>query len=150
MKNYEKPVLSLVDNFGEGVYMASGASNDSGVSTNCWTYDVNSVQSWSGSHNVFEVSAAHSTAVEHISSQVVYTITFSAPIVNAYSEYPTSVAGNVVTVTRELHANAYKSGDSVTFKVWAQAADQASTEALTAKVTKVECTHQTNVQGKFD
>lgn len=148
MKNYEKPVLSLVENIGEGVYMASG---ETGVSTDCWTYGVRSVQSWSGSHNVFEVSAAHSTAVEHISSKVVYTIVFSAPLTDAYSEFEgTTWSGNTVTVVRELHANAYKSGDSVTFKVWAKAADQASTEALTGYVQKVECTHTTNVQGKLD
>lgn len=146
MAGYEKPVLDMVDSASENVYMASGTASDS----NCWTVSGSSVQSWNGSHNVFEMRAVHSNEVEHISTGVTYVITFNNTLTDAYSEFPCTVSGNKVVVTRELHANGYQSGDNVTFKVWAKAADEASTKALAITGTSWSCNHATNVQGKYD
>lgn len=140
MKGYEKPIAVINDELNEGVYAASGAD--------CWTVNARSVQDWNGSHHVFEVSCQHSTAVEHISSATTVTLTFSNTLTDAYSEFSSSFSGNSVTVTRELHANAYKSGDNVTYKVWVKAADEASTKALAVTGATISCTKTVNVQGK--
>ncbi len=150
---YEKPVVLGSEDLSEGVFTASGGGATGGnTSTDCWTVGGKSSQTWNGSHNVFEMSAVHSTAVVHITDHVVFTYTFSAPIVNAYSEGSNecSFNGNVVTVTRFLHANGYNSGDNVTFKVWVQCADQATTEAVTLTGISYVCTHVMNVQGQND
>lgn len=141
---YNKPLILVNDDLAEGVYA------DSGSSTDCWDVDGYSVQDWNGSHHVFEISAFHHTDVTHITTQVVYTITFSQALTNAYSEFDCSYSGNTVVVTRDLHANGYYSGDSVTFKVWAQAADEGSTKALTLTGISYVCRHETNVQGGLD
>jgi hypothetical protein len=147
MIKYEKPVLSMVESTGEGVYMASGVGSSD---ANCWTVSGTSVQNWNGAYNVFEMSAYHSNEVEHISSNVDYVFTFSGPITAAESEFPCTFSGNKVYVSRTLHANAYQSGDSVTFKVFVAGADQAATQALALTNASWSCTHQTNVQGKYD
>ena len=147
MVKYEKPVLDVVAGFSENVYMASG-NNGGG---DCWVASGSSVQNWDGSSNVFEIRATHSNQVEHISTGVTYVITFSGPLTDAYSEgFPCTVSGNTVVVTRELHANGYKSGDNVTFKVWAKGADEATTKALAITGISWSCQHATNVQGKYD
>ena len=146
MVKYEKPVLDVVAGFSENVYMASG-NNGGG---DCWIVGGSSVQDWNGSHHVFEIRATHSTQVKHISTQVVYTIVFSGPLTDAYSEFDTVVKGNTVMVTRQLHANGYNSGDNVTFKVWAKGADEATTKALAITRISWECDHATNVHGETD
>ena len=146
MSEYIKPVVLGNDDLAEGVYAASGSTE----STDCWTVDGRSVQSWNGSHNVFEMSAQHSSGVAHITTQVVFTYTFSAPLTDASSEFDSSFSGNTVVVTRNLHANGYYSGDDVTFKVWVSAGDQAATEALTLTGISYVCRHETNVQGGID
>ena len=146
MVKYEKPVLDVVAGFSENVYMASG-NNGGG---DCWIVGGSSVQDSNGSHHVFEIRATHSNQVEHISTGVTYVITFSAPLTDAYAEFPYTVSGNTVVVTRELHANGYKSGDNVTFKVWAKGADEATTKALAITGISWSCQHATNVQGKYD
>ena len=146
MVKYEKPVLDVVAGFSENVYMASG-NNGGG---DCWVVGGSSVQNWNGSHNVFEVRATHSTQVEHISTGVTYVITFSGPLTDAYAEFPYTVSGNTVVVTRPLHANGYNSGDNVTFKVMAKGADQATTKALAITGISWECDHATNVHGETD
>ncbi|MBQ5386552.1 MAG: hypothetical protein IIU40_05865, partial [Lachnospiraceae bacterium] len=77
MKTYEKPVVIENEDLAEGVFAASG---DSGSSSDCWTVSGRSVQDWNGSHNVFEMSAVHSTGVTHITTQVTFIYTFSTPI----------------------------------------------------------------------
>ena len=146
MVKYEKPVLDVVAGFSENVYMASG-NNGGG---DCWVASGSSVQNWDGSSNVFEIRATHSNQVEHISTGVTYVITFSAPLTDARSEFPCRVSGNTVVVTRELHANGYKSGDNVTFKVWAKGADEATTKALAITGISWKCDHATNVHGETD
>ncbi|MBR0430248.1 MAG: hypothetical protein IJK17_09235 [Lachnospiraceae bacterium] len=151
MKTYEKPVVIENEDLAEGVFAASG---DSGSSSDCWSVTAESVQDWSGSHNVYEVHATHSKGVEHITSNVVYTLTFpNATITDAYSEGPNTVSftTNTVTVTRDLHANGYKSGDDVSFKVWVKSIDEATTKGLT-KYPSVSyvCRHDVNVQGRTD
>ena len=146
MVKYEKPVLDVVAGFSENVYMASG-NNGGG---DCWVASGSSVQNWDGSSNVFEIRATHSNQVEHISTGVTYVITFSGPLTYARSEFPCTVSGNTVVVTRQLHANGYNSGDNVTFKVWAKGADDATTKALAITGISWSCQHATNVQGKYD
>lgn len=154
MTNYEKPVVVSNDDVFEGVYAASGAGIGGGggdaTSTDCWSVSGRSVQDWNGSHNVFEISAQHSTGVTHITSQVTYVITFSNSLTDAYSEFTSSFSGNTVTVVRDLHANGYHSGDTVTFKVWAKGSDEATTKSLAISGISYVCRHEVNVQGGID
>ncbi len=144
MMNYEKPLILANEDIAEGVYAASGAG-----SADCWTVAPVSVQDWTGSHHVFEIRCVHSATVEHISSAATVEVTFDKTITDAYSEanFSCSFSGSTVTVTRELLANAYKSGDNVTYKVWVKAADEATTKTLTVKSATITCTKTVNVQG---
>lgn len=146
MKNYEKPVALANSELAEGVFMASGADS----STDCWTIDVVNSQDWNGSHHIFEIRCSHSTSVVHISSMTAANLTFSDNVTDAYSEFPCEFSGKTVIVKRELHANAYNSGDTMTYKVWVKAADEASTKAITCIGATITCTHQPNVQGGYD
>lgn len=137
---YEKPSVVQSVELSEGVYMASGSGE-------CWTVDPVSVQDWNGSHHVFEVRCVHSNEVEHISSATTVTITFSEPISDAYSEFECTFSGNTVTIVRELHANAYQSGDTMTYKVWVKAADEATTKSISVSDATISCTKTVNVQG---
>ncbi len=143
MRNYEKPMVMVSDGLSEGIYAASGATE----SADCWTVEPVSVQDWNGSHHVFEIRCKHSTAVEHISSGTTVTLTFNNALTDAYSEFACSFSGSTVTVTRELHANAYKSGDTMTYKVWVKAADEATTKAISCIGATISCTKSINVQG---
>ena len=142
MKTYEKPIAVVNDELSEGVYAASGAN-----SADCWTVEAVSVQDWNGSHHVFEIRCVHSNTVEHISSASTVNLTFSQNITNAYSEFETSFSGSNVTVVRTLHANAYKSGDTMTYKVWVQADSEANTKAIACTGATISCTKTVNVQG---
>lgn len=140
---YEKPIVLVNEELAEGVYAASG---DPGAA-DCWTVNPVSVQDWNGSHHVFEVHCVHSNAVEHISSASTVTLTFSSPVTDAYSEFPCSFSGSSVTITRTLLADAYKSGDNVTYKVWVKGDDEAMTKAITCTGASISCTKTVNVQG---
>lgn len=142
MKNYEKPVILANDEMFEGIYMASGDG-----ATDCWTVSAVSVQDWNGSHHVFEVHCAHDNSVEHISAGTTVQLAFSNAVTDAYSEYASSYSGNTVTITRELLADAYQSGDNMTYKVWVAAADEATTKAITCTGASISCTKTVNVQG---
>lgn len=147
MRGYEKPVVLSNEELAEGIYLASGDG------ATCWTTSARSTQDWNGSHNVFEVSARHQTDVVHISNAVTIVLTFSSTVTDAYSEndWQCSVSGNVVTVTRPSHANAYNAGDDVTFKVWVTTGDEATTKALSCvSCVPVDCDKAVNVQGGFD
>lgn len=143
MKGYEKPMVIVNDGLSEGVYAASGATE----AADCWTVSAKSVQDWNGSHNVFEVHCVHSNAVQHISSASTVTLTFNNTVTDASSEFPCQFSGNNVTITRELHANAYQSGDDVTYKVWVKSADEATTKGLACVGATISCTKTVNVQG---
>lgn len=143
MKGYEKPMVIVNDGLSEGVYAGSGTAE----AADCWTVDPVSVQDWNGSHHVFEIRCVHSTAVQHISSASTVTLTFNNAVTDAYSEFPCSFSGATVTVTRELHANAYKSGDTMTYKVWVKAADEATTKSIACVGATISCTKTVNVQG---
>ncbi len=143
MKGYEKPMVMVNDGLSEGVYAASGAAE----AADCWTVDPVSVQDWNGSHHVFEIRCVHSTAVQHISSASTVTLNFNNAVTDAYSEFPCSFSGTSVTITRELHANAYKSGDTMTYKVWVKAADEATTKSISCIGATISCTKTVNVQG---
>lgn len=142
MKNYEKPVVKINEDISEGVYAASGDE-----AADCWTVKADSVQDWNGSHHVFEVKIVHSDTVEHISSASTVTLTFSPAPTDAYSEFPSSLNGNAVTIIRELLADAYKSGDNATYKVWVKAEDEATTKAIVCTGATISCTKTVNVQG---
>ena len=144
MKDYEKPVVKINDEVSEGVYAASGDVTEGG---DCWTVDPVSVQDWNGSHHVFEIRCVHSNTVEHISSKSTVTLTFNTPLTDAYSEFPTSFGGSTVTVERELLADAYKSGDTMTYKVWVSASDETATKAISCIGATISCTKTVNVQG---
>lgn len=145
--NYSRPSVMVNETLAEGVYAASGSAG----SGDCWSCSNRSVQDWNGSHHIYEVHATHhKEGVKHISSAVDYTFTFSAPLTDFYSEFPATFSGNTATVHRELHANAYESGDEVTFKIWAKTADEATTKSLPAPSISWSCTHAVNVQGDFD
>jgi hypothetical protein len=136
----EKPSVVLMDDLAEGVFAASG----------CWSGSVASTQDWNGSHHVFEIRLTHSKEVEHISTACTITLAFTGPVIDAYTEdsdWSCSVNGTTVTVTRINHANAYKSGEKVTYKVWAKSVDEATTKALSCSITSYDCSKQTNVQG---
>lgn len=143
MNNYERPVVMVNDGLAEGVFAASGEPE-------CWTIDVVSVQDWNGSHHVYEVRCTHSDTVEHISSATTVTVTFNQPLTDAYSEFDCTYSGSTATVTRTLLGDSYKSGDNMTYKIWAKAADEATTKSLAVVGATISCTHQTNVQGKYD
>ena len=150
MKNYVKPVIVSNDEIAESVYMASG--DGSNWSSDCWTITYTDVQKWAGDSHVFELRADHSTNYEHNSGCTVVAITFSAPLSEngSRAEFPYVINGNTMTVTRELLADGYKSGDNYTFKVWASTGDQATTEAITITNLTISCRHDVNVQGKID
>lgn len=148
MKNYEKPLALANNELAEGVFMASGGGAAS--STDCWTVNAVSVQEWNGSHHVYEIRCSHSASVEHISSQTEVVLTFGSPVTDAYSEFPCRFSGSTVSIKRELHANAYQSGDNMTYKVWVKGTDEAATKALNCTGAVITCTHAVNVQGKYD
>lgn len=130
----------------------SGAETEVGsaVTTDCWTVDPVSVQDWNGSQHVFEIRCAHSNSVEHISSNTEVVLTFSSPVTDASSEFPCTFSGNTVTINRTLLADAYQSGDNMTYKVWVKAGDEATTKSISCVNATISCTHETNVQGKYD
>lgn len=144
MKSYAKPVVLANDEVAEGVYAGSGKE------PNCWTVEAKSVQDWDGSAHVFEIRCVHSTSVKHISGATTVELVFSAPLINARSEFQCDFSGRKVTITRTLLADAYHSGDTMTYKVWVQAADEMTTRGITCKSATIKCTHETNVQGEYD
>ena len=136
---FEKPSVVVLDNLSEGVFAASG----------CWSGFVVNAQDWNGSHHVFEIHLTHSKEVEHISTACTITLLFTGVVTDVYTEnnWSCTLNGNTVTLTRPSHANAYNSGDEVTYKVWAKSTDEASTKALSCSITSYDCSKQTNVQG---
>ena len=146
MKNYVKPVVLDNEEVFEGVYAASGDVS----SMDCWTIEPVSVQDWDGNSHVFEIRCVHSNAVEHISGATTVTLTFSNTLTSARSEFECSFSGSVVTVTRTLLADDYKSGDTMTYKVWVSTGDEATTKAIACTGVTITCKHETNVQGKLD
>ncbi|MCR5639961.1 MAG: hypothetical protein K6G04_01260 [Lachnospiraceae bacterium] len=132
MKTYEQPVVVMSDDMSESIFAASGSI----ATATCWSVSVQSVQDWNGASHVYEMHLVHSSAVSHFSESCTVQYTFGAPVVSAYAEgsgnYEVSVSGNIVTVRRIHHANGEYSGDTVTYKVFVNAADQASTIALGA------------------
>lgn len=123
---YERLSFIINDELSEGIYAVSESVDDA----DCWSVNLILVQDWNGSHHVFEVHCAHSNTVEHISFATTVTLTFDRSVIDAYSEFPCIFSGNTVTITRELHANAYKSGDAMTYKVWVQGVDEAATKGM--------------------
>lgn len=143
MKRYERPVVMVNEELAEGVYAASGVSG----TIDCWDYQIYEVQKWNGSAKIFEVKITHHTGLEHISAATTLGVTFSSPLTKAESEFECSLSGSTVSITRTLLADAYNDGDLVTYKIWATAADQATTEALAITGVTLSCDKQINVQG---
>ena len=148
MKKYEKPVVMINEELAEGVYAASGGVTGPRGTSDCWTFDVQSVQQWNGSHQIFQIGLTHHTGLEHISGATTISVTFSSPLAStSYAEYTSTVTDSTITITRVLLADAYNDGDLVTYKIWAAAADEATTKALTVTNVTVSCDKQINVQG---
>ena len=148
MKTYVKPVIVASDEIAESVYMASGEN----WSSDCWSIEGKSVQEWAGDSQVFELKATHHSTMVHISGCTVVTVTFSGTLSanGSRAEFPYSISGSTMTITRELLADAYHSGDNYTFKVWASTGDEATTRALTITGLTISCRHDVNVQGGID
>lgn len=121
-----KPMILTNDDMAEGIYAASGAI--------CWTGSIKTTQDYNGQAHVYEVSLWHTKAVTHFSEACTVRYTFSQPVTNAWAEgsgnYNVDYTGYVVTVTRIHHANGEYSGDSVTYKLFVNAANQDLTKAL--------------------
>lgn len=147
MKKYEKPIVLATEELAEGIYAASGVDANT-----CWTIiDVRSTQEDNGQgEHVFEVEIEHTTAVQHISMECTTVLTFNNNVTGASTEgnCTASYSGNTVTIVRSLLADAYNSGDRVTYKVWVKAADEATTRALAVTGKRITDTGITvNVQG---
>lgn len=140
MKNYEKPVVMVNEGLAEGVYAASG---------DCWSVTCQKVQDWNNQWTYFQAGVSHSTEVEHISNSCKMTFVFSAEIDSAYSETGIcSVSGNTVYVERQYHANAYKNGDLVTFKIGVKAKSEAEYNTIyCSQCYATYCDAAVNVQG---
>ena len=138
---YKKPVILVNDDLAEGIYADSGSD--------CWSGYLQSTQDYVDGNHIFEVRIVHSTAVEHISDAVTLKILFNYPVTGGYAEngWDFSYSGSEVTVTRTSHANAYKSGDNVTFKIWVGTGNEATTKALSGSISSFKCTKSVNVQG---
>ena len=143
MKNYEKPVVMVNEGLAEGVYAASG---------DCWSvncYPVNPQHVVDG-YKHFRVEFQHTDAVTHISTAVEIQLTFNYPIADASGEFSSSASGNVVTITRQAHANAYFQGDLVNILLQVKPEDVSIVDALACTGTSITCTKGVNVQGGID
>lgn len=144
MKTYEKPVVLANEELAEGVYAASGAGD-------CWTVDWATTQDWNGQAHVFEIKIVHTTAVQHISTATTVVYTFSNSVTKVEAEgagnYDVSWSGNTATVVRNHHANGYGSGDVATYKLFVNAADEATSKAIAITSATISCAKAINVQG---
>lgn len=147
MKNYERPIVVINDDLAEGVYAASGLPTGPKGTSDCWDFEIYSVQDSNGSHQVFEIKLRHHTGMEHISSATTVSVTFSSTLSDAYAEFDSTFSGSTITITRVLLADAYNDGDWVTYKIWAKGTDEATTKALTVTDVSLSCTKSINVQG---
>lgn len=149
MKNYESPVVLEFEDLAEGIYAASGAAEiDYENDTECWTVDVSRDQANAGGYSTFRVHAEHPGSVEHISERTVVTVVFNRPVTNVEFEgFDVQVSGATATLTRVSHGNSYQSGDNFNtlMKAWSD-----EPESLEVVSSTIACTHQVNVQGKFD
>ena len=136
MKNYEKPVVMVNEGLAEGVYAASG----------CWTIEVVDANHYDGTWKHFRVKFTHA-AVEHISKSLTIKLTFNHELTGATGEFSPSASGNVVTITREMHANAYNNGDLVNILLQVKAGDEATTKLLECTGSSYSCDDELNVQG---
>ena len=139
---YERPVLRMSEGVAEGVFAASGAS----AYNNCWTVNIKTAQDYNGSARVYEVSLVHTNMVSHASNACTVQYVFSSDLSGAdvWAEgdghYEVSISGNTVRVTRKHHANGDYSGDNVTYKLFVNTGDEATTKALgDPTCTVVDC-----------
>ena len=129
MSEYIKPAVLGNADLAEGVYAASGNKGP------CWTGSVHTTQAWNGNAHVYQVDLTHLNTFSHFSEACTCKFFFDGVVVEAWAEgagnYDVQGKGSAeITVTRTHHANGEFSGDSVSYKLFAVAADQASTEAL--------------------
>ena len=142
MKDYVKPVVLATEEASEGVYTASG-----GEASDCWTVSVRKDQDDAGGYCTFRVEARHGDSAEHISVKTVVTILFDQTVTDAKFEgFGAEASGNVVTLTRESHANAYKSGDNFNSLLQIWSPEYKTIGVVSAGIT---CTKEVNVQGGF-
>ncbi len=159
MNNYVSPVIFDNDELAEGVYASGSGQAD------CWTLTFEEKQrvttnpGWN--YVEYEITAIHHTGLEHISSALEVVCSISGDTVTRFNIEGNEVIpgtthntqnyeifGNQTAVTiKRIHlADAYKSGDRVTFKLGMYCNNGA--EVLNGLMWT--CTHETNVQGKYD
>ena len=140
MKSYESPIIYDNDELAEGIY-ATG----SGGAGDCWTIDYTVPQAWNGTAKVFELKCKHSKSVYHNSHGTVITLVFDQPIVSAYPEnsndYKVEISGSTVKLERNLYADAFFSGDDVTFKLFVNTGSKESTEIVNILSKSIQCKH---------
>lgn len=138
--DYVSPAIFDLDELAEGVY-ASG----SGSAGDCWTLTYEVPQAWNGQGKVFEMKASHTKRVAHESTGTVITLFFDRPVLNAWCENSTNfrveTSGTMVKITRELYADAFFSGDEVTFKLFISCKDQDDTVACSIINKTISCIH---------
>ena len=134
--DYVKPAVFDLDELAEPVY-ATGSGGS------CWTIDYTVPQDWNGQAKVIEIKASHTKIIEHQSKGVIITLMFDRPILNAYAEntndYQVEISGSVVKIARQSYANAFFSGDEVTFKLFVNGKDQDDTIAASIVNKMINC-----------
>ena len=137
--DYVKPAIFDLEELAEPVYATGSGGGD------CWTIDYTVTQPWNGQAKVIEIKASHTRAVEHQSNGTVITLMFDRPILGAYAEnatdYKVETSGSIVKITRQLYANAFFSGDEVTFKLFVNGKDQDDTIAANIINKSISCIH---------
>ena len=135
--DYVSPVVVDVEDMSEGVYLTGSGSGD------CWTIDYTVPQEWNGQAKVIEIHCKHSASVYHGSKGTIINLTFNQPLTNAYAENSTnfavSFAGTAVKIERTLYADAFYSGDDVTFKLFVSAGSEDKTKLLSIVGKSIEC-----------
>lgn len=139
MKGYESPIIYDNEELAEGVYASGSGSGD------CWTIDYTVPQAWNGTAKVFEIKCKHSRSVFHSSQGTIITLMFDQPIVSAYCEnstdYKVEISGATVKLERNLYADAFFSGDDVTFKLFVNTGSKESTEVVNILSKSIQCKH---------
>ena len=159
MKNYVSPVIFDNDEFAEGVYATGSGSAE------CWTVTwtekqrVDDNPGWN--YVEYEIKAIHSDNLEHISDALECVFYISGDNVTRFNiegndvvagtdykgdRYEVNGNSTIVTVKRIHLADAYKSGDVVTFKLGMYC----DNGAMVLNGCMWNCTHAVNVQGKYD
>jgi len=137
--DYIKPVIVDIEDMAEGVY-ASGSGD-----ADCWSLSYSCPQAWNGQAKVYEIKASHTKGVYHESTGSIITLYFDRSITSAYTENSSNFTvenyGNYVKITRNLFADAFYSGDEVTFKLFVACESKETTESVNIVNSSISCIH---------